>query len=118
MADDKKPPQEYPRMVYHDEGRSQIVQSEQEESDLGSGWNREPNEKHFDWHFNQPNHFRTRVPIQDPNKVPDKPASEDLTARISQLERLLMEAGQRRPPGRPPGSVNRNSSIEGEQDNG
>jgi hypothetical protein len=98
-------------MLYHDEGHSQIVKSEQEENDLGDGWNREPSEKHYDWQFNQPNHFRTRVPIQDPNKAPNR-SNEDLGARIAQLERLLMEAGQRRPPGRPPGSVNRPSDGE------
>lgn len=33
---------EYPRMVYHEDGSNKIVNSEQEENDLGGEWGRDP----------------------------------------------------------------------------
>lgn len=35
---------EYPRMVYHEDGSNRVVNSEQEENDLGGEWSREPTE--------------------------------------------------------------------------
>lgn len=35
---------EYPRMVYHEDGSNRVVNSEQEENELGGEWGREPTE--------------------------------------------------------------------------
>lgn len=38
---------EYPRMLYHGDGRTQTVADEHAEKAAGHGWSREPSEVHF-----------------------------------------------------------------------
>ena len=89
---------EYPRMVYHDDGEMQIVHSEKEEGDLGSGWGRSPNEA------------STAPQAASPRRVDpsgNEPLVNLLIERMKESFPMLSEepAPEKRGPGRPPKSA-------------
>lgn len=88
---------EYPRMVYADDGRSETVHSQEEEDALEGTWSREPS----DIHRSFPNPGATNV----------QPSGDEAFARLVAdivVTRLLEETANRdaesprRGPGRPP----------------
>ncbi len=107
---------EYPRMLFQKGGGYAIVNSEEEEQQMGSGWSRDPNPEHFQ---HQSPHHTTQVPINSPDKLQQTHGQQsngnqqqttlDVDAIVRRATEAVMaklrdEGFLKRGPGRPPGS--------------
>ena len=92
---------EYPKMIYSDDGRTHVLQSENADRPEGN-WQDQPTDAFLD---QQNDHFTTRQPN------PTDPHA-NLIDRFIQRLREEFPSLDRRPPGRPPGSANRPSDGE------
>lgn len=99
---------DFPKMLYSDDGRTHVQRSENDELPEGN-WQDEPTDAFLGQPASQ--HFATvNPPSSDPHA--------SLIDRIIERLRSEFPSLSRNPPGRPPGSVNRNSSNDGDSDNG
>ena len=109
MAD----PNEYPRMMYHPDGRTEVVDSNEREGSLGEEWSREPNDVH------------RRGVARTPGVAREVPRAEQEHLIETIANRVIEKLDARNKPDKPDKSTDtsaparrRSYTIEGEPTNG